>query len=407
MLRDGGRGLGAGRSRLRKGLVVVQVSAAVVLLMGAGLLTRSLGEVLDVDPGYRPEGLLTARVAMPTPFVSPEWAEHVTFFRDLTEAIESLPGVTMAAAGYWDPADPGWNNGFSFESRPEPEPGRTPGAIFRPVTPGYFETIAAPIVRGRGFTPADDSDALGVVIVNEAFVRRYFVDGEALGERLTHGDLWDARPPDYEIIGIVQDVRFTGVVNTPPPAVYFPHAQQPVREMALLARTNGDPNALVPQVRALVASMRPDLPLDFASSLEHKLDLVSSGRRFLALTLGMFALTALVLAGLGLYGVLSFMVARRTHEIGVRLAVGAHHGRVVSEVVREGLSLVALGLAIGLPVAYATSGVLESLLFGVTRTDTVTAAWVLTVLALVGGLACIVPALRATRVDPLVALRAE
>lgn len=406
-LRDGGRGLGGGRSRFRRALVVVQVAGATVLLMGAGLLGRSLSEALRVDPGYRSEGLLTARVIMPTPFVSPDWPEHVAFFRDATETIGALPGVTSAAAAYMDPVDAGWNNGFTFVSRPEPEPGRNPSAIFRPITSSYFETIEARIVRGRDFSRADDSDAPGVAIVNEAFVRTFFGDADPLGERLDYGDFWGARPPDYEIVGVVADIRFGDVTSDPQPAVYFPHAQQPVREMAIVIRTDGDPNALVPAIRAAVASMRPELPLDFVTSIEDKLERGWARRRFLTIVLGLFATTALALATLGLYGVLSYMVGRRTHEIGVRLAIGAHRGRVMSEVVREGLLLVAMGLVIGLPVAYGLSGVLERLLYGVTATDPVTSAAVLVLLSVAGALACFVPALRATRVDPVGALRSD
>jgi putative ABC transport system permease protein len=406
-LREGGRGLGAGRSRFRRGLVVVQVSGATVLLIGAGLLGRSLSEALRVDPGYRSEGLLTARLIMPTPFVSPDWPEHVAFFREVTATIASLPGVTSAAAAYMDPVDAGWRNGFTFASRPEPEPGRNPSAIFRPITSSYFETIEARIVRGRDFSSADDSDAPGVAIVNEAFVRAFFGDADPLGERLDYGDFWGARPDDYQIVGVVSDIRFGDVTSEPQPAVYFPHAQQPVREMAIVVRTPGDPMDLVPAVRAAVASMRPDLPLDFVSSIEDKLERGSARRRFLAVALGLFAFTSLALATLGLYGVLSFMVGRRTHEIGVRLAIGAQRGRVMSEVVREGLVLVAIGLALGLPLAYGLTRLLETLLFGVTATDPVTATVVPLLLSLAGASACAAPALRAMRVDPAGALRSD
>jgi putative ABC transport system permease protein len=406
-LRDGGRGMARGRSGSRRSLVVVQVAAAVILLMGAGLLLRSLEAVLGVDPGYEPEGLLSARIVMPTPFVSPDWPEHVAFFREITESLEGVPGVTSAAAGYWDPSEAGWQNGFRFLDRPAPKDGREPSANYRPVSLRYFETVGIPLLRGRTFTAADDSDTPGVVVVNEAFVRRYFGGADPIGVQLDYGDFWGARPREYEIVGVVGDVRFSGLSTNATPATYFAHAQQPVREMDIVIRVAGDPLAVVPELRRTVASRNPELPVDGIGTIEAKLSDAVAGRRFLAWVLGAFALVALSLSAVGIYGVLSFVVARRTHEIGIRMAIGARRDSVLGQILREGLGLVALGLLIGLPAALGLTRLMDRLLFEVSPMDPATVVAVPLILALVGLAACTVPALRATRVDPLRAMRTE
>lgn len=408
-LRDGRRSTDGGRhAGFRKGLVVAQVALASVLLLGAGVFMRSLSAALSVDPGFDPEGLLTARVVMPDPYVSPKWPEHVRFFRDLVARLRETPGVRSAAAGLWDPADPGWNNSFRFAGRPDPEPGSLPGAEFRPVTPGYFATARIPVVAGRAFEASDDTEAPGVAMVNETFVRRYLEGADPLGRVLDYGDFWNAREdPEYRIIGVVGDQRTNGVTAAVTPVIYFPHAQQPVREMAVMVRTDGDPLALADELRRIVAELDPRLPVDGITRMDAKLARSLASRRFTAILLGLFAVAALVLASVGLYGVLSFLVARRTHEIGVRMALGADGGQVVRQVLREGFQLVGLGLAVGLPTALLVGGAAERLLFAVTPSDPLTALAVPALLLAVGAATCWVPARRATRVDPLRAISSE
>ena len=396
---------GTRTSRLRPVLVVAQVALATVLFSGALLLTRSLREAVNVEPGFVPDQLLTARVDHPTSFVSEEWPEHVAFFRTVVEALRQAPGVVSAAAAYQDPADPGWNNSFRIVGDTED---RLYGAIFRPITPGYFETAGIPLVDGRSILETDDTQAPGVAVVNRTFAERYFPGSDALGQRLDYGDFWlSRRDREYEIVGIVQDVRFSGIEAEVPPAIYFPHAQQPIKEMAFIVRAEGDPLALVSRLRDIVTDANPTLPVFAVSSLEQKLSDGYAERRFLVLLLGGFAVVALTLAAIGLYGVLSFVVARRTQEIGVRLAIGAAPGTVRSLVLKQGMALVWLGLLIGIPAALGASRLLQGLLFQVSPADVRTHVFVPAVLALVGLLACWIPARRATRVDPLRALRAE
>jgi putative ABC transport system permease protein len=408
-LRDGGRSTDSGRrASLRKGLVVAQVALASVLLLGAGVFVRSLNAALRVDPGFDPEGVLTARVVMPDPYISANWPEHVRFFGDLVARLRETPGVRAAAAGLWDPADPGWNNSFRFAGRPEPEPGAQPSAEFRPVTPGYFATARIPVLAGRTFDAADDTEAPGVAIVNEAFVRRYLTAADPLGQVLDYGDFWNAREdPEYRIVGVVGDQRTNGVTAAVTPVIYFPHAQQPVREMAVMVRTDGDPLALADDLRRVVAELDSRLPVDGVTTMHGKLARSLAGRRFTTSLLGLFAAAALLLATVGLYGVLSFLVAQRTHEIGVRMALGAAGGRVVRQVLREGLGLVGLGLTVGIPAALFLGRAAERLLFTVTAADPLTAFAVPALLLAVGAATCWTPARRATRVDPLRALRSE
>lgn len=391
--------------RLRPVLVVTQVALATVLLTGAGLLVRSLDRVLGVDPGFDAHHVLSARVDHPTAFVSDEWPEHVRFVQEVVERLRAAPGVEAAAAAYQDPTDGGWNNSFTLARDGEDAPLR--GGIYRPVSPGYFATVRIPIIRGRDFGPDDVADAPGVAIVNEAFVRRYFPDVEPLGEHLHYGSFWGIGDPDVEIVGVVADVHFAGREADVPPALYFPHAQQPVKEMSFLVRTSGEPRAFVDQLRRIVADVDPVLPVYQVTTLEEKLTRATGDRRFLAALLVVFAVIAVTLAGVGLYGVLGFTVARRTKEIGVRVALGARGRTVLGLVVREGLGLVVVGVALGLLGSFAFSRGIRGFLFGVSSLDPSTYLAVPGLLLAVGVIACLVPAWRAVRVDPVDALSAE
>lgn len=390
--------------RLRPILVAAQVAFATVLFASSLLLVRSLGRVLDVEPGFDATGLLTARVDHPTGFVSDQWREHVAFFESVVASVREIPGVEAAAAAYQDPADPGWNNSFSIVGQGDV----LRGAIFRPVTPGYFEAAGITILSGRDFTASDDHDAPGVAIVNRAFASRYFPDGDALQQVVNYGDFWQARAdPEYTIVGVVDNVRFTGLETEVPPAIYFPHPQQPVKEMALVVRTGDDPMHLVPQVRSVVAGVNPTLPVFAIDAVSDKLRSHYAGRRFVVWLLGAFAAVSLSLSAIGLYGVLAFLVSRRRREIGVRMAVGASASSVRSLVVREGLGLVLVGLLVGVPAALILARVMRSVLFEVSPGDATTLVVVVATVLATGLVACVAPAARATRVDPLEALRSE
>ncbi len=412
-LRSEGRAVAGRRSLARRGLVVAQLALAVVLLIGAGLLLRSLEEVLRVDPGFRPEGVLTASVQLPMDFVSAEWPRAVEFFEQYEERIRGLPGVTSVASAYQLPTDSGWNNAFEFDltaTRPrELAAGEIYSARFNPVTPGYFETAGVRLVRGRTFTADDSAEGARVVIVNERFVERYFEPGtDPLGARLNYGSWWQREsPPEYEIVGVVADVRFSGRALETYRATYFPHAQQPVRELKVLVAVEGNPLNLVRPLRAALEEIDPTLPLDNISLLTDELAAHEAARRSLAVMLIIFAVTAVTLAAIGVYGVMAFLVSQRTREMGIRVALGARREDVRTMVLLSGLRLVLLGLVVGLAGAYFVGGVLDSLLFGVDSADLATFVTVAAFLGIVALVASWIPARRATSVDPMTALRAE
>lgn len=414
-LRREGRSVAGSRSLTRQTLVVAQIALAVVLLVGAGLLLRSLDKVLGIDPGYRADGVLTARVRLPMPFVSDQWPQAVRLVGQLVARVEALPNVTAAAAAYQLPTDAGWNNAFEFENVSNPGDGAIPLAAgdnytarFSPVSPGYFALAGIELKRGRTFTGADGAETPRVVVVNQAFAHKYFPAGfDPIGSRLIYGNWWAPGPPEYEIVGVVNDVRFAGRSRDTGPATYFAHAQQPVREMSLLIRTTADPLALVGAVRAELEALDPSLPLDNIALLADQLAAHEASRRSLVALLGIFAASALTLAAIGVYGVMAFLVAGRTRELGIRVALGARRQQVRRMVLGHGLRLTAVGVSTGLVVAYGLGGVVERLLYQVAVDDLTTFATVAAFLALTAVIACWLPARRATRVDPMESLRAD
>lgn len=411
-LRAEGRAVAGRRALARRGLVVAQLAIAVVLLIGAGLLLRSLQSVLDVDPGFRPDGILSARVQLPMGFVSPDWPQAVEFFEQFEERARGLPGATSVASAYQLPTDSGWNNAFEFDlsaTRPRQLPeGDIYNARFRPVTPGYFETLGIGLVRGRTFTAGDNAEGQRVVIVNERFVELYFEPGtDPIGARLAYGNWWQGGSPEYEIIGVVRDVRFSGRTFETYQATYFPHAQQPVRELSLLVATSGNPLDIVGPLRAELEAIDPTLPLDRVALLTDELTAHEAARSSLAIMIVIFAAAAVTLAAIGVYGVMAFLVMQRTREVGIRVALGARREDVRTMVLLTGVRLTAIGLVVGLVGAYFVGGVLERLLFEVEPADLATFVAVAVFLGLVSLAASWIPARRATSVDPMTALRAE
>ncbi len=397
------------RPTLRQALVVAQVAMAVVLLLGAGLLLRSFWAALNVDPGFRDDGLVAVSMELDLPYVSPEWPRAVTFYADVAERVRALPGVVGTAAAYRHPLDAGWGTTFRFQSRPEPAPGNEPDARFRPVTPGYFTTVGATLLEGRAIDARDVASAPGAVVVNESFVRTYFEPEQTvLGERIDYTHWWNAGPDDYEIVGVVADVRFEGRSDTEPrPALYFAHAQQPIVEMNLLVRHTGPLDALLPLVREAIWGVDPEMPLDRVLPMDALLDHTLAQRRFTTSLLTAFAAVALLLSALGTYGMLAFSVQRRSREIGVRIALGANASQVTGQVIRKGLLLVGLGCALGVLGGAGLSGALASQLYGVERSDPWTLLGVPGLLTLVALLASWIPAQRAARIDPARTLRQD
>lgn len=407
---EGGHGGSAGRSRtrLRSALAIVEFALAVTLVIGAALLIKSFWRLQQVDAGFRSDGILKAEFQLPPSRYPvdfrrwPDFREMHLFNQGLLEKVAATPGVTSAALAGQHPLDPGFTNSFTVVGR-EAEARDWPEISVRRVTAGYFPTMGVPLVRGRLLRDADTTAAPAVVVINEAAARRFFDGHDPLGKQMR---FWGAA---RTVVGVVGNERFQGIEEAPPPAVYAPLAQAPSANGsgALLVRTAGDAAALAGSIRAAFREQDPALAV---FGLEPFVETVSRSiaeRRFTMVVLGLLAAVALALAVIGIHGVLSYTVAQRTREIGIRLALGAHPGRVRRLVVRDGLMLAATGCLLGLIAAWGLTRGLASLLYGVAPTDPLTFAAVPLVLMIVAFAASYIPARRATMVDPVAALRGE
>ncbi len=410
-LEHGGRSSGSNsaRQRFRQALVVLQIGMAVMLVVGAGLLAKSFWRLRQVDPGFRAVNVLSLNLNLPRSSYA-EVTQINNFYNQLIENVSNLPGVQAAAISYDHPLQSNWVDAFAIEGRPQDKE-RGTSANFIPSSSDYFQTVGAEIIGGRTFTPLDDQNHPGVAIVNEAFVRRFFPNEKALGQRLqlsAPAMIWNnQRPSSFEIVGIARDVKAAGLNNPAEPAYYVPAPQAPLPDMTLLVRTQGDPLALVPAIRRSVSAIDPKQPLSNITTLERVVSESIAQPRLNMLLMGLFGALAMILAAVGIYGLLSYAVAQRTQEIGIRMALGAQVRDVLSLVLKQGMTLVVSGVALGLVAAFALTRVLRSLLFGVTPTDATTFLSVSGVLIFVSLLACYIPARRAAKVDPLVALRYE
>ncbi|HXY30259.1 MAG TPA: ABC transporter permease [Gemmatimonadaceae bacterium] len=407
-LREGGRGLrsGPGSGRLRSGLVVAETALALVLLAGAGLLIHSFYNLERVDPGFRTDHVLMFSVSLPDANYPNDTVQREAITA-LRERVRALPGVTSASIAFGPPLS-GIRFGISYDvvGRPPTPPGQDVSAQIRPVTPEYFATMGVPLMSGRGFTDQDRGSPQ-VVIVNREFVRRTFPHENPLGQHITLGWTQAGVRQGGEIVGVVGDVKQFALDQDAEPDVFLPLAQCPVQQLSVVLRTRGDPLTLVGPARAAVHAVDPDLPIFSVASLEQMVDESVAQPRFYMMLLAAFAVLAVLLAAIGLYGVIAYGVAQRQHEIGVRMALGARPGDVLGLVVRQGMSMTGVGVLIGVALSLAMSRVMASLLFGVSSRDTITFALVLPLLGAVAFLACWLPARRAARVDPAVALRAE
>ncbi len=406
-LREGrGTTATAGRRRVRHALVVAEIALAVVLVIGAGLLAKSFSRLQRVDPGFDPRGLLTAHILPPG--VRYDTREKVrVFYHELRSRLEGTPGVRAVAVSMEHPLSPGWTTSFTIAGRPEPGPGLAPEARVRPVMPGYFRTLGIPLRAGRDIAETDRATSPGVVVVNESFVRMHFPNENPIGQRLLRNPWWEGMPESFEIVGVVADERYLGLDQETDPATYFAFEHFPLTNMYVTVKTDGDPMALVPAMRRVVWSLDRDLPLEEVHSMTELLNTSLAGPRFNAALIALFAVIALFLAAIGIYGVLAFSVAQRTSELGIRMALGAPRGTVVRLVVRQALVLTAIGVGLGLVAASWATGALRRLLFEVSATDPAVFSGVAAALALVALAAAYIPARRASRVDPMIALRAE
>jgi predicted permease len=405
-----GRGTTASgqHQRLRGALVVMETAGGLVLLVVAGLLLRSFHRLLSVDPGLNPKNVLTLTFDLPETKYNDQ--QQMDFYTQLVSRAGNLPGVV--SAGAVTPLPLSGNNAmvtFQIEGRPVPK-SEEPSADIEIASPGFFKTMNIPMFRGRDFSERDDTKAPGVVIVNEAFAHKYFSNEDAVGKHITPGAANSGKPQVREIIAVVGNVKNRSLDTEEVPIYYIPSTQLNFGSMAVCLRTNNDPHSVVSAVRSVVSSMDPDLPVYDIKTMEEYLASSVATQRFNAMLLEAFAGLALVLTGIGLYGVSAYAVAQRTHEIGVRMTLGASRSEVVRMVLKSGLQLTAIGVAAGLVLSFiaakfATS--FSSLLFGIKATDLVTFSAVVGIVTIVSLLACYIPAYRASKVDPMIALRYE
>jgi putative ABC transport system permease protein len=406
--RDRGRTLASGRSRLRAGLVVAEVALAVVLLVGAGLLVRTLVNLRQVPLGFEPRQVLALEIAAPS-HRYPEVRQWRSFYAELVQRVQALPGV--AAAGsvtlrpLWGTVGMDWS--FTVEGQSEEEAARNPLLNLQAVSPAYFETMGIPLRRGRVFTDADDERQPGVVVVSETLARRHWPGQDAVGKRLKiplpetpYHDEW------LSVVGVVGDARYREL-QAARLDLYMSYRQADHRPRHLVVRAHAAPAALAGSIREIVRAMDPEILVTDVITMSDAVAAALGGPRFAARVSGAFALIAVLLAALGLYGLLAYAVTRRTKEIGVRMALGAQRGDVRRLVLGEGLRLTTAGIAIGLAASTAAGHLIEALLFGVSGFDALSYAAGPMVLALIATIACLIPAHRATCVDPAAALRAE
>lgn len=408
-LKEGGRSVGHRSSlRLRRALVVSTVALALTLLVGAGLLIRSFARVVGVDPGFRPDHLLTFSVSLPSVKYSNDTVRARVLDR-LAKTLAATPGVVSAGGTSNIPFGGNWSTGsFSVEGYQPPPNTPSPWGDMRLATPGYLPTMRVPLKAGRQFTDADGAGTPAVCIVDEETVRRYWPNSDPIGKRITFNNLTDSSIRWIQVVGVVGHMAHEGLDAQKRVQVYFPVAQNGgIPFLGFTVRTTGDPLAALGVVRDAVRSVDPDLPLANVNSMDRLIDLSTGSRRFAMLLLGGFALLAMVLASIGLYGVMSYTVTQRSRELGVRLALGADRRAVLGLVLAQGFRLALAGVGLGLVVAVAVTRLMKNMLFNLSATDPLTFLSIALLLVLVALVASYLPARRATRLDPIAALRAD
>jgi putative ABC transport system permease protein len=403
---------GSGRRRFSNGLVVVEMALAVVLLVGAGLMLRTLWSLQNVDLGLNPDGVLTMRISLPASAYK-DTPQVLDFYSRLTSRLRTLPGVTHAGAARSLPLGSQIGDfGLAVDGY-VPPPGTSAKGDWQIVTDGYMEALGEQVVRGRSIAPSDSRDSQLVGLINEEMARLYWAGRDPLGGRFRIGN----RPerPWVTVVGVVKGVRHNGITSVVKEKFYIPHAQWArslgnpnlIRSMTLVVKTEADPSALTTSVRGVIREMDPNLPVADVRTMEDVVGTALSTPRFTSVLLSIFAALALTLSAIGIYGVLAYLVSRRTREIGIRVAIGARRLDVIKMVLGSGLSLALVGIAGGIALAFAITRLLRGLLHGVTPADPATFAAVATLLTVVAVLASAVPAWRASRVDPVIALRSE
>lgn len=407
-LKEGDRGSSGGRQRLRSLLVVSEVALTLTLLVGAGLLIQSFRRVLQVDPGFESENLLTMQVSVN----NPDGQQVAAFFNQLQENVKKLPGVKSVAISNGLPLVTANHPTFFIEGRPAPEKGKEPGAIRYTVSSDYFQTMGIDLLKGRVFSAQDTTTTPLVVVIDEALAK-HFPNEDPIGKRISQSS---SGTPSYEIVGVVRHVQQYNLdgeaIQTPQFYLninQIPHDRLPgfTRRINLLTRTDVEPTSLTAAVRSQISALNKDQPVFNVRTMDQIVDQSIAPRRFSMMLLVIFAVVALALASIGIYGMMSYAVAQRTREIGLRMTLGAQTGNVLRLVIGHGMKLALAGVALGLIASFALTRTMKNLLFGVSATDPVTFAGIAFLLTFVALLACWAPARRATKVDPLVALRYE
>ena len=408
-MKEGGRDAATGGSgkRLRSLLVTAEVAISLVLLIGAGLLINSFLRLRNVDPGFSTNNLLTMKVVLTDPKYT-TFEQCQAFYSNVVQRVQSLPGVKSAAVTTNLPLYRQGNSmSIVIEGRPEPLPNQAPVVVIRVVSPAYFDTMNIPLLSGRKFTDHDTLTTPAVVVVSETMARRFWPNEDAIGKRIAIGR---ARSQDdwIPVVGVVKDVRQFELTAAPRPQMYFSHRQAEFfLPNDLVVKTHVEPTSMAAAVRNAVWEIEKDQPVSNIQTMDQILADSIARQRFSMLLLAIFAAVALVLAGVGIYGVMSYSVAQRTREIGIRMALGAQTPAVLKLAVSYGMKLVIAGIIIGLIAAFALTRVMATLLFGVTATDPMTFALISLLLVFVAAVASYIPARRATRVDPIIALRYE
>jgi putative ABC transport system permease protein len=397
--------LSRGRRGMLSALVVSEIALALMLLISAGLLLEAFRKVLHVDPGFRPENVITYSIALPgTKYGQPE--QRVTFFQNLLERLRALPGVKSAGAASAPPL--GGHSGWFFTvegARPLGPNEQDPVVLQVVATPGYFDAIGVTFLAGRPFDERDgDPKGARAAIVNESFAKRFWPKADAPGKRIRYS--W-AKDEWMQVIGVTRDVKHYGLDQEMRPGVYVPHRQMALEAMSIVLRGSMDPRGLVAPAREALRQMDQDLPMFDIRTMTERLDRSLWARRIYSWLFGAFAAVALVLAAAGIYGVVSYAVSQRTHEIGIRVALGARPDQVLRQVLASGMGLAAIGVAAGLAAALWAARLLKTLLFGVSARDPLIYGTVILGVASVALLANLVPARRAAAVDPIRALRFE
>lgn len=420
-LNDGGRGTAASgtirRNRFRNSLVVSEFALALVLLVGAGLLVRTFQALRGIDPGFNPHHLMTMVVSVSG---SPEGVpgRRAAFYQQLVDRVRALPGVESASAiNHLPLAGDVWGWQFWIDGRPLPPPGDSPGSIYRVILPGYFRTMQMTVRRGRDIDANDNLNATPVVVVNERLASKYFPGEDPIGHRITSEDPREhANPHWLTIVGVVRNVTEYSWATPPDSELYVPYLQDRqyldtpgshVSYLTLVVRTAGDPAALAPAIENAVHSLDKNAPLSEVQTMEQVVADSTGDARFSLFLLGTFAALALALAAVGIYGVMSYSVSRRTHEMGVRVALGARPGDVLRLIIGQGMALALIGVVVGAVAALGLTRLMQTLLYGVSAADWRTYFAVALLLGFAALVACYIPARRATRIDPLLALRHE